>query len=84
MWKFAIILNTKAGYLNKTDLPTMEFLKDEFMENLKPMYDDNGVLYFLEDVNCPKVDSVHKLLRENGFDNQVVSTVKWKEFSAVQ
>lgn len=79
MWKFAIILN-KTGFLNKTDLSTMDFFKKDFVENLKPSYDNNGVMFFLEDVNCPKVDSMHKVLNDNGFENQIVSTVKWKEF----
>jgi len=79
-FKFALVLTEGKDYLRKADLSYMTFLSEKTTTELNLSYDENGVVYILEEVNSPKIDKLQKLLDENGYKTDVRSTVKWKAF----
>jgi len=80
-YKFAFVLKDISDvYMHKYDLSYMEFIKEEDIKNLRLSFEPTGRIFIEEDVNHPKSDKLMGLLKDNGYDVDLVSVVKWKEF----
>jgi hypothetical protein len=79
-YKFAFVLENAKDYMKKADLDNMPYLD---IKELRFQYDENGVVYIEEDVNCPRADKTVKLLSDNNIKAHHVNAVKWKSFPAL-
>jgi reverse gyrase len=80
-YKFAFVLkDVTNSYMHKHDLSYMDFIKEEDVKNLKLSFDPIGIIYIEEDVNHQRSDKLLSLLKDNGYEADLVSAVKWKSF----